>query len=1049
MVALVALAAGPVLADGTPPAADTRALRGAIEDLSATFGAGYPRGAAFLRRLGEIERDGAGAAGGGFAALKREALLANPLLDFGRLLVVRRPATAPRLGLPANWQGNSSLPGKGYDDAIAVVSNFGPKAKLATVYAPGKRFVGDVDLHFDADRLLFSMRDARRRWGVWELALDDSGRRAGEPKRLTPADHDDVDHYDGCYLPDGRIVFSSTACMTGVPCVRGSSHVANLYLLDPASGAVRRLCFDQDHNWCPTVLPTGRVLYTRWEYCDIPHAFSRILFHMNPDGTGQMEYYGSNSYWPNSIFYARPVPGSRGMFAGIVTGHHGVARVGELVLFDTARGRREAEGAVRRIPHAGQPVRPVLLDRLVDKSWPKFLHPWPLSAKYVLAAMQSRPRAPWRIVLADAFDNVVPLAEAPGQALLEPIPLAPRSRPPVRPDLADPARDDATVYLVDVHAGPGLAGVPRGTVRSLRVFTYHYAYRGVGGQQDRVGLDGPWDIKRILGTVPVRADGSACFRVPANTPISLQPLDDRGQAVQRMRSWFTAMGGEAVTCVGCHEPQAEAPPATPTLSALADEPAEIAPWYGPPRGFDFRREVQPVLDRYCIGCHCPAGPAKAIDLTDRPDVVAHPIRRQHGMGRFSPSYIALRRFVRAPTIESDLHMLPAWEFHAESTKLVQMLRKGHRGVRLCDEAWDRLITWIDLHAPAHGTWQETVGAKRLADQRRRRREMNRLYAGFDRDDDAIVDNSRWVFGGQWQKHRRPAEVPDAPRAPVAAERPTGASASQPPHDTPADLPRRTIDLGGGVRMALVRIPAGTFRMGDPAGHADERPVRRVRIDRAFWIGACEVTNAQFRRFDASHDSRLEHGHFLQFSVRERGWPLNEPNQPVVRVSWHQARAFCRWLAERTGERFDLPTEPRWEYACRAGTTTPLSYGGVGDDHAAFANLADARVKRMDKLGWNLPYAAIPPWHPTDGRFDDGRRVSAPVGSYRPNAWGLFDMHGNVCEWTLGEAGTGRRVVRGGSWYDRPKRARSAWRLSYRAAQTVYDVGFRVACPVEP
>ena len=1039
------------------------ALRRAIEHLTRTFPQGYGR-RGFLQRLEELEAslpavlkdlEGGGAAAADraakLAAFQREALLANPLLDFDRLLLVRRDARAPRLALPANWQGNTDLPRNPYHDEIVVLSPVSPAGRLTTLFRPARpAFLTDVDLHFDADRLLFSLRADSGRWQLWETDLAGSA-----PRQLTPGDQPDVDNFDGCYLPDGNIVYSSTACMQGVPCVQGSSHVANLFLLDGKTGKVRQLCFDQDHNWCPAVLPTGRVLYLRWEYSDIPHAFSRILFHMNPDGTGQMEYYGSNSYWPNSLFYARPCPGAPTKFVGIVTGHHGVARVGEMVLFDHARGRYEADGALQRIGGWGKPVEPVLRDHLVDASWPKFLHPWPLSDGYFLVSAQETPKSNWCVYLVDVFDNMLKLCEVPGSALLEPVPLRPRPRPPVIPERVDPSRKDAMVYLTDVYAGPGLAGVPRGTIRNLRLFTYHFAYRGMGAQQDRVGLDGPWDIKRVLGTVPVEADGSAAFRVPANTPISIQPLDELGQAVQRMRSWFTAMPGEQVSCVGCHERQADAPAGAPQPAAFAREPSEIQPWYGPVRGFGFRREVQPVLDRHCVRCHAKAKASAPFPLVDGPDVVVHPIKGQHGMGRFSPSYYALRRFVRSPTIESDLHLLPAWEFHAESTKLVQMLRKGHHGVRLDAESWDRIVTWIDLHTPAHGTWTETVGTQRVAAQRDRRQAMRKLYAGIEEDPEAIPEAKIQAReGGPDPEDPDPRiGIRGLPRQECARFDASGVGQE------------KTIDLGQGVTMTLVSVPAGEFVMGDPNGHPDELPLSRVKIGQAFWMGACEVTNEQFARFDPAHDSRLEHGNFLQFSQRERGYPLNGPRQPVVRVSWHEAMAFCRWLSGRTGERFTLPAETQWEYACRAGTATPMSYGAADADHAKFANLADASVKQMESLGWGLPYGAIPPWHPTDGRFNDGARVSADVGSYRPSAWGLYDMHGNVCEWTRSDWGPYprregdsrvdgppaalRKVVRGGSWYDRPQHARSAFRLSYRPCQTVYDVGFRVVCEPPP
>ena len=522
------------------------------------------------------------------ASFRRQALLANPLLDFERIVYVRRRADSPQLGLPQNWQGNCSLPRQGYDDELRTLSLKQAAGTQQTLFRPEQpRMIADVDLHWDGDRLLFSMLGTHDRWQIFELASDGS-----QLRQVTAGEFPDVDNYDACYLPDGRILFDSTRCFQGIPCVGGADAVANLFLLDETDGRIRQLCFDQDHNWCPTVLNNGRVLFTRWEYSDTPHYFTRLLMHMDPDGTGQMEYYGSNSYWPNSIFYARPVPDHPSQVVGIVSGHHGVPRMGELMLFDPALGRHEADGVVQRIPGYGQPVEPIIADQLVDQSWPRFLHPYPLSSKYFLVACQPNPRSAWGIYLADVFDNLLLLAEEPGQALLEPIPLRQTKRPPVIPDKVQLEQRTATVLLSDIYRGPGLRDVPRGTVKKLRVYSFHYGYNQMGGHA-QVGYEGPWDVHRLLGTVPVHADGSAGFTVPANTPIAIQPLDEEGKAVQLMRSWFTAMPGEVLACVGCHEPQNTTAPVRPSL-AIRMPPSEIEPWRGPARGFSFTREVQPT-----------------------------------------------------------------------------------------------------------------------------------------------------------------------------------------------------------------------------------------------------------------------------------------------------------------------------------------------------------------------------------------------------------------------------------------------------------------------
>jgi len=1043
------------------PDGQFEALRRAVDDLTETFGERYPRGGDYLQRLARLAKRHAELSPEGkdpdekataqlnelgtqFAQLRQEALLANPLLDFGRLLLVKRGAG--NLGLPQNWESNSSLRMTGYDNELDVLSPVGPSGELTTLFRPANgEFVGDVDLQFSGKKMLFSMPGPNGRWQLFELNADGSGLR-----QLPLVEQPDVDNYDACYLPDGTVLFTSTAAFVGVPCVTGSSHVANLFLLEAGTGRIRQLTFDQDHAWCPTMLNNGRVLFLRWEYADLPHFAARILFSMNPDGTDQKEFYGSNSYWPNAMFYARPIPGSATQFVTIVGGHHDNPRMGELVLFDAAQGRHEAEGALQRILGYGKPVEPILLDGLTANSWPKFLHPWPLSSKYFLVSAKPTPQSNWGLYLADVFDNLLLIRETPGYALLEPVPLRPAQAPPVvrgsaRAEPADPtAPPEALVYMADVYAGPGLAGVPRGTVKKLRLFTYHFAYHGMGGQVNRVGLDGPWDIKQIVGTVPVAPDGSAYFRVPANTPLSLQPLDAEGKALQLMRSWLTAMPGETLSCVGCHEQQSEAPPVGATAAA-AEPPATITPWYGPTRGFSFIREVQPVLDVHCVRCHDGKQPGLP-DFCPAPSI--HPQAKDGGYNngtQFTPAYLALRSYVRAPTLESDMHLLPPAEFHADTTRLMQLLNKGHHGVRLDPESADRLITWIDLNTPAHGTWHEIVGEQKVDHQRDRRRAMMKLYAGRDEDPEAILDLKVAI-----------GKAAEGPRGPIRPLGPIDPMQTAPVvQKEPAASPR-AFDLGDGVALELIPLPAGEFLMGDANGFDDEQPVGPMKIDQPFWMGKFEITNEQFARFDPAHDSRLEHGDFLQFSVQERGYPLNNPDQPVCRVSWNQAAAFCRWLTEKTGKPFALPTEPQWEYACRAGTTTPLWYGEESVDFAKYANLADASLRRVDTFGWGLPSGAVPEWRPAVAGVDDGHRVSAPVGSYVPNAWGLHDMHGNVAEWTstsygsypspVRDPGTAPpKVVRGGSWYDRPHYARSSYRVSYPAWQGVYNVGFRVVC----
>jgi len=1038
------------------------ALRLAIRDLMQTHGAKYPKGQAFLDDLDRLEEQAKqqGAAKDAdrsssdaqvqaalrLKALREEALLANPLLNFEKLLVIRRKAD--KLGLPQNWQGNCALPRGGYDNELAVLSPVGSACRLTTLHRPeGGRFIGDVDLHWDAARLLFSSTDAENRWQIFELALKD-----GLVRQVT-SQPTGVDNYDACYLPNGRIVYGSTACFHGVPCVGGGNQVANLFLAETDGSNARQLCFDQDHNWCPTVLNNGQVMYARWEYSDTPHYFTRLLMSMNPDGTSQMELYGSNSYWPNSTFYARPIPNHPTRVVAVISGHHGVPRMGELVIFDPAQGRHEASGAVQRIPGHGKEVQPVIADGLVNGSWPKFLHPWPLSDKYFLVSCQPTPHSNWGLYLVDVFDNLLLLHEENGYAIFEPVPLRASPRPPVVPDRVDLTKKEAIVYLNDIYRGEGLRGVPRGTVKSLRLFEFHFAYNSMGGHIN-IGIDGPWDVHRILGTVPVGPDGSAIFRVPANTPIALQPLDAEGKALQVMRSWLTAMPGEVLSCVGCHERQNQTVGNSRRTLAAVNEPADIEPWRGPPRGFSFAREVQGVLDRYCVGCH-DGQPKNGKEIPDlRADGKA-------SFRNFTPSYVALHPYVRRPGPESDYHLQMPLEYHADTSELVQMLRKGHKNVKLDGESWDRLLTWIDLNVPDKGTWSEHRQIAKGVHERRL--EMRKKYAGIAEDPEVLPETKAakaefvkpeplpapqaapkvagWPFDAAAARQKQLAALsglagPDATNAPPA-------KADQPP--------TRTIDLDGGVKLELVLVPAGQFAMGSGDGPLDERPACSVRVERPFWMARFEITNEQYAPFDPQHDS----GYISVFNKdhSNRGQAVNRSTQPVIRVSWQQAMEYCRWLSARTGLRFSLPSEAQWEWACRAGADTPLNWGAVSADFGKLGNLADERLT-------NLTIRDSPKWIPSIASVNDGSIVTDNVGKYAPNAFGLHDMHGNAAEWTLSDykpypyadadgrnsgEPSGRKVVRGGSFYDRPHRARSAFRLDYPAWQRVYNVGFRVVC----
>ncbi|MDR0392446.1 MAG: SUMF1/EgtB/PvdO family nonheme iron enzyme, partial [Planctomycetaceae bacterium] len=956
-----------------------------------------------------------------FSEFRKSALLANPLMKFEKLLFRR----ARHAGLTFNWISNAARLKANYDNALAIVDPQNPQGEAKTIIKdPNNSFVGDINLHWDADKMLVTALADDKTWQVFELPLDsnNSDTTSAKLRQVTPLIGSDVDNVEGCYVPDGSTIFVSTANMMGVPCIGGTSPVGNIYRLENDGKTVRQLTFDQDQDWCPVLLQNGRILFLRWEYTDTAHFFTRILFHMNPDGTNQVEYYGSNSFWPNSMFYARTIPDSTTKFATIVSGHHGTARAGELVLFDITKGRHEADGAIQKIPGYGKPVNPVIADGLVNGTWPKFLFPAPLDENYFIVSAKLTPFSQWALYLVDTFDNMLKIREEPNYGLYEATPIIKRPQPPTQPNRVDRNAKESNVFLTDVYFGDGLKDVPKGTVKKFRVFAYNYGYRGIGSHA-YFGVESCWDARRIIGEVPVYEDGSASFVIPSNTPIAIQPLDEKGRALQLMRSWFVGMPGENQSCTGCHESQNIVTPSKQTI-AMGKTPTKITPFLGAERPFSFKYEVQPVLDKYCVGCHDGSEKNK-----NRPNFAdASP-----GNRGFSNSYHALHPFVRRPGPEGDYHLLKPLEFHTSSSELFQLLEKGHYGVEVDADSMRRLYAWADLNVPYHGTWieiAEKMNRKNIANVAARATELRSLYADIDLNPEADpyagIELPAKIEFVQPKKVELDYKAPTIPNWPFDAQT---AKKMQ-------SKPNQKIKVTDKISIDLAWIPAGTFVQGDEGGFADELPRSVAKIEKPFWMMSTEVTNQLYSQFDPKHDSR----YIDQWGkdLGRPGYPANKPDQPVIRINWHKAVEFCNWLSAKTGKKFRLPTEAEWEWACRAGTSTPMWYGDLQTDFGKLENLSDMQTTKFSRSDIFIPRA--------EG-IDDGNMIQEKVGQYQANSWGLYDMHGSVAEWTASNYSSTdlRKVVRGGSWRDRPKWSRSGLRRPYESWQPIYNVGFRVVC----
>ncbi|MCI0462306.1 MAG: formylglycine-generating enzyme family protein [Gemmataceae bacterium] len=282
-------------------------------------------------------------------------------------------------------------------------------------------------------------------------------------------------------------------------------------------------------------------------------------------------------------------------------------------------------------------------------------------------------------------------------------------------------------------------------------------------------------------------------------------------------------------------------------------------------------------------------------------------------------------------------------------------------------------------------------------------------------------------------------------------------------------------------MILVRVPPGEFLMGAPdtddLAQKDEKPQHRVRISQPFFLGAREVTVAQFRAFvtatgfqtAAETDGKGASGYdpalrgfaynSHKYSWRNPGYPQDDKH-PVVNVTWHDAQAFCVWLSKKEGRRYRLPTEAEWEYACRAGTTTRFTSGDAPAALKSIANLCDQSLaQRWDTS--TVKRAGLDPKGIMFQAWDDGHAFTAPVGCFQPNAFELYDMLGNVGEFCSDgyrrdyyrEAGeldpkgpaklTDGHVVRGGTFLNGTTLVRATSRVECRDGYRNYVIGFRV------
>ncbi len=675
-------------------------------------------------------------------SLGREIALKNPLVTSQPLLFMeRRRAVGYMLYEYLGWyyaHGNNPDNGARNPDAPTPVPGGGihvlerPGRTLqARPVIPGPEWRGHfvtLALSFDARTIYFAFADPA---GKDPYARPGYAREPGQPgvkyntfhlwamnadgsrlRQITDGPHDD---FDPCPLPDGGLAFQSTRRGCKLRCGGGSpEHAYTLHRLDADGGNIRTLSFHETHEWHPSVLNDGRLVYTRWDYVDRNAAKFHGLWTCNPDGTTPASLFGNYTTRPWACYQAKAIPGS-GRILFVAGGHH--ANVGgTLVLLDPARAGLDSKTGSDRF-EALEWLTPEVCFPEAD-GWPKsyYYSPWPLSEDYFLVAFSHEPlsggytgqrqETETGLYYFDRFGNLELLYRRPGVSAVYPIPLRPRATPPLAGGAVQSELGlEGEFLLSDVHRS--LLPMPAGRrIDHLRVLQLLPKSRTDSASYPRIGHPAESNARLLLGVVPVEADGSAYFRAPARKPLYFQAVDASGRAVQGMRTIVYLQPGERRSCVGCHEPSGTAPAPRPAV-AFSRAPSVIQPGPDGSHPFGYPRLIQPVLDRHCVRCHDgSAGPDKSpLVLTGEPAPKSP----------FSLSYENLKPYLRWPSYDAPASR--PGQAGADLSPLSGILvgEKHRHYVKLPDGDLRALYLWLDAQAPFYGTYEEDdLAAQKLA-----------------------------------------------------------------------------------------------------------------------------------------------------------------------------------------------------------------------------------------------------------------------------------------------------------------------------------------------
>ena len=727
-----------------PDAVNTEALRLATEDTGKTFGPRYPKGRQYLKQLAELEKkqldggtsDEQQALETALKSLRREAMLAHPALNFDKLLFVKQEyAPASTYTLQRTHYKPDSLA-----SSLCLLSPVSAEGKVTPLVPEltGGGY-GRFDLSFDATKVVFCYgKDAHYR--IYEIDLDPkTGLRAGGNsfRQLTFGGADEADtmrryagshcavgyhDLDPIYLPNGKIMFASTRSQRSVLC--NPTTVTTLHVMDADGKNITCISQGQVNEMSPCVLDDGRVIYMRWEYVDKGFGNVQSLWAVRPDGSSPDHVYKNMIICPGAMIHARSIPGSRKIVT-TAAGHHGGLH-GPIVLIDNRRHRRTADAMENLTPEIRYPgLFPM------PGSIGAFREPYPFSEKFFLVAHQPgdpdpkakhKKKGRFGIYALDAWGNRAKLYGDPELSCIQPVPLRPRRMPtdiqPVIATAEEEERQQATMFMNDVYQG--LQGIERGRVKYVRVMeamnlgwddTWRAGQQGDGGPHQQISMvSNGGDVARkfVHGIATVHEDGSAFFTVPANKNLYFQALDENYMELHRMRTFINLMPGEKRSCVGCHEVRRKAPSlrsqALPQALGHGVETLYPQPGDAGPRAVHYPLDVQPILDRHCVGCHSGEAPKGDLVLSGEPE------------GRyFTRSYMALTDFdqetkkryvsyLRTSNFgSSHVPLEPPLSFGSHRSKLVERIREKPCKAGLTQEEFIKIVTWIDANAPFYGT----------------------------------------------------------------------------------------------------------------------------------------------------------------------------------------------------------------------------------------------------------------------------------------------------------------------------------------------------------